>query len=347
MAELELLDNLSKDRDRVVTQILKLARPVGKQLLHEIWMGKKENTDIEWSSEARALLTCLANLGRLMRWIAQSYFTDDDLEHLRNDPRTKWFEGSASAHMYQTAEAYCLRHWKDFILQKPVSHITLAYDGVRLGKERINTEEDFSTASAKYIADQQHDFQVHIREKKHRSFLQLLNSCNIEPIATGGLDAALDFHGNSGSAALWHMFEGNQEARVVLLSHMQENKDECKAVTFLKLCEMARLRKLRPYMGTLKTIAHAQLLLATDVGKPITFALWLSTDSPDHVMVGYANWERCIPATTLQGFFAEASDKAFMASFLLENSNVGNYPARALESSRSSVYDDLLSLQTF
>ena len=101
-------------------------------------MGKKHDAANEFGTEAQALLTCLANLGRLMRWIAQSYFKADVLEQIKDDPRTKWFECSAMAHMYQTAEAYCLRQWKDFILQKPVKHITLAFDGVRLDKERID-----------------------------------------------------------------------------------------------------------------------------------------------------------------------------------------------------------------
>ena len=127
---------------------------------------------------------------------------------------------------------------------------------------------------------------------------------------------------------------------------MHENRHDRKAITFMKLCEIARLLKFRAYIGSPEKVTHAQLLLATDGGKPITFALWLSTESPDHVMVAYANWVRCVPATML-GFFAEANDKAFMASFFLENTNVTNYPARTLESSRSSVYDDLLALQTF
>ena len=96
----------------------------------------------------------------------------------------------------------------------------------------------------------------------------------------------------------------------------------------------------------LSTINYSQLLLASDKGRPITFALWPSKHVAHHVMVAHDNWKRCIHSTMLQGFFAQATDKTFMISYILENRAYENYPTRPWENTRSTTYDELLNLQT-
>ena len=68
--ELSSLDRSATDRHQIITKILGQPQAIGKQVLLEAWMGKEDTSGINWSPEATALLTTLANVGRLTRWIA-------------------------------------------------------------------------------------------------------------------------------------------------------------------------------------------------------------------------------------------------------------------------------------
>ena len=195
---------------------------MGKQIFLHAWVGKKDESGIQWTPEADALLANLSNLGRLMRWIACCYFSSEDLELLKSDPRVKWVEGSACAHMWQCVESYCMHHWKDYVLQKPVAHASLCYDGIRLNRARVNAEESFMQASSAYMAAQRFGFQVHIREKTHCSFYDKISSCEHQAITVDTEDLLLCKPGNGIPAALWHILGGNKIAQCHILSTLRQ-----------------------------------------------------------------------------------------------------------------------------
>ena len=114
----------------------------------------------------------------------------------------------------RTHVAYCLRHWKEFVLQKTTSHVSLADGGMRIDKERVAADDDFMMASARYIQAQTHGIQVRIREKKHFTLFDLLQACDSAPhLAHTDLRAVMCIPGNGILAALWHLMRKESEAR--------------------------------------------------------------------------------------------------------------------------------------
>ena len=91
-------------------------------------------------------------------------------------------------------------------------------------------------------------------------------------------------------------------------------------------------------------LTNSKCCLIYSVNRPNTFALWPSEESADHINVAHQDWTRCIPSVVLSGMLATATDRLFMASFLVEHPSITHYPVRFAESTRSSVYDDLLNL---
>ena len=69
-AELKLLENLAQNRHDIIKNTLEQPQPIGKQVLLEVWMGKRDTSGINWSPAAKDLLDPLTNLGRITRWIA-------------------------------------------------------------------------------------------------------------------------------------------------------------------------------------------------------------------------------------------------------------------------------------
>ena len=71
--------------------VLKMPPELGKQLLLETFFGKKVSNIDQWRDEAKAFLLSVESLGRLMRWVANEYFSDKELEALEADPKVKLF----------------------------------------------------------------------------------------------------------------------------------------------------------------------------------------------------------------------------------------------------------------
>ena len=71
--------------------VLKMPPELGKQLLLETFFGKKVSNIDQWRDEAKAFLLSVESLGRLMRWVANEYFSDKELEVLEADPKVKLF----------------------------------------------------------------------------------------------------------------------------------------------------------------------------------------------------------------------------------------------------------------
>ena len=55
----------------------------------------------------------------------------------------RWVDASLQAHMLQGIESFVLGHWRDYVLTRKVTHVSLAYDGMRIDKERFLAEENF------------------------------------------------------------------------------------------------------------------------------------------------------------------------------------------------------------
>ena len=54
--------------------------------------------------------------------------------------------------MLQGIESFVLGHWRDYVLARKVTHVSLAYDGMRIDKERFLAEENFCEGRPKFNA---------------------------------------------------------------------------------------------------------------------------------------------------------------------------------------------------
>ena len=52
--------------------------------------------------------------------------------------------------MLQGIESFVLGHWRDYVLGRKVTHVSLAYDGMRIDKERFLAEENFCAGRPKF-----------------------------------------------------------------------------------------------------------------------------------------------------------------------------------------------------
>ena len=95
--ELHLVDSLAANRDDIVNDVLQLSLGVGKKCYLKPSMGKKEAVRGPMAQQTATLIKQVETLGRLMRWIAISYFSADELQILRSDHQVRWVEAIAHA----------------------------------------------------------------------------------------------------------------------------------------------------------------------------------------------------------------------------------------------------------
>ncbi len=111
----------------------------------------------------------------MLRWLSCSSIPEAYAAISETDKQ--WAEASTFAVWWQRAEDYILRSWQMWVLQRPVKHLSLHFDGLRLDRARVQSShgsvEDFNLAAASQIAEDT-GFRVAIAEKKHRTFLDLL-----------------------------------------------------------------------------------------------------------------------------------------------------------------------------
>ena len=115
------------------------------------------------------------------KWVAAGVMPEE-YKTLQQDEKKKNPEASLLSHLYFACEDFLLTHWLDFLqtTMKP-RHVSLHFDGVRIASMPGLNVEDLCRQCEKHI-QKSTGFDVHIREKKHRSILQLLreNAANVE-----------------------------------------------------------------------------------------------------------------------------------------------------------------------
>ena len=192
--EMELLEVIVSDREGCC-EILDASSSVGKDLIIKGLAGQKivavENdheeadaADLHFRSSASSFMKVLQRLSRFLRWVAMSCLDSKTIEVLKNDTDVKWLDGSAFAHFWQMAESYILNHWCDYARGAKFSHLSKAFDGMRISKSRVlhcladldeeENKQHFIMSSVEYIAQLPVGFQVAIIEKEHLDFAKIL-----------------------------------------------------------------------------------------------------------------------------------------------------------------------------
>lgn len=108
---------------------------------------------------------------------------------------------SILAHLYQAAEDYILSEWVVFLQTLKPTHVSLHFDGVRVALPHDMDTQELCDLSQKHI-EMKTGFQVHIREKRHRSVLQLIKNSSEQAPAMGTGESLLEKDGNCIPAAI-------------------------------------------------------------------------------------------------------------------------------------------------
>ena len=137
--EISLFSQLAASRDNCISDTMQLDLSLGKEVLLECIGGKKPDTHING-------LDKVGRLSRMLRWLASSGLPDD-FNRLHGE-NCKWAFGSCFAIWWQRFENHLALQWVEFIIRRPIQHLSLHFDGVRVDLQSIfgashNKVEDF------------------------------------------------------------------------------------------------------------------------------------------------------------------------------------------------------------
>ena len=115
---------------------------------------------------------------------------------------------------------------------------------------------------------------------------------------------------------------------------------------YADLLNVFRTAELRCYIGALSKYDKPFLLYSSNGGCPITFAVWPTIESNEHVYLAFGCWRATISIQMMDMMLTSATDRSTMVSFLMVKSTPAEYPSRYLEYSRGDVYEGLLQLRS-
>ena len=169
-------DRCVSHRDQVIREELKTSREKGKQLLTAILYGGAIPDDLA----GNGFLICISKVSLYVRWLSMSLL-EDEFHRFRSPAVSKKNpDMSILAHLYQAAEDYILSEWVIFLQTLKPTHVSLHFDGVRVALPHDMDTQELCDFSQKHI-ETKTGFQVRIREKRHRSVLQLIKRTEIHP----------------------------------------------------------------------------------------------------------------------------------------------------------------------
>ena len=204
--EFDLLKRLATDRDEVIQKELPgMGREAAKRYVLETICGSR-SFDVDVAPFTRKL----QRVSRVLRWLACSALPDvyerfcGEVGQGIGEKKEGWPEGQTFAIFYQRAEDYVLRQWQAWLLEKPVKHLSLHFDGVRINKDAVPDNcasvADFAAEASAHIAAET-GFVVKIREKTHATIAEALASRGVWRPAAAPSDLLKP--GNSILLALW------------------------------------------------------------------------------------------------------------------------------------------------
>lgn len=190
-------------------------KPSGKKLLQKVIHGGQPPADLA----AHSLLKTLSRLSMLLRWLAIDCLPRE-FEHL-TEQKDKWAESAILAVFWQRAEDFILQAWGEWIVQQPIAHLSLHFDGVRIDRsclEQLGTSvADFNKQAEDAIAVAT-GFSVCIVEKLHQTFAQLLRQHEHADCLLPEAARDLITRGNCIPLAVWHLLTDKRNAVVDLVT---------------------------------------------------------------------------------------------------------------------------------
>ena len=168
------LDACVSDRDSVCRDTLKVSVAEGKQTLVSILYGAAPPE----KPEDPTFIANVQKLSLYMRWLAVMLLPEEFEAFKSNGKKNP--DASTLAHLYMALEDVILTHWCEYVMsQHHPQHLSLHYDGIRVSLGRNMSVTDLCVESEEYIKSKT-GFEVHIREKKHLTVLELLKQSTVK-----------------------------------------------------------------------------------------------------------------------------------------------------------------------
>ena len=190
----------------------------GKKVLTKVLYGGAPPPSLQENS----FLQQLAKVSLYLRWLAVTLLPDE-YDTVKNDQSKKNPEASLLSYLYMSFEDLILSVWSEFIHSKNPGHMSLHFDGVRVSRIPGWTVDDLCAACEAHILTST-GFKVAIREKRHRTVLQLLEMAGYDSQELGF--EASDTLRNSGNcipAAIAALTGTAADVRTLLAQDSEEN----------------------------------------------------------------------------------------------------------------------------
>ena len=184
-AVMETMASCAKNRSTVCREKLKLSVEKGKKVLHTVLFGGQ----IPVQLRGNVFMQQLQQASIYLRWAACSLMRDVysavvDLPDKSNP------QASTLHYLYACVEDYILETWTDCLTPYRPAHLSLHFDGVRVGGFTSQVEVSELCQEAMRAIKEKTGFQVNIIEKQRYLFRQLCRTpaeSVEEPMANGDL----------------------------------------------------------------------------------------------------------------------------------------------------------------
>ena len=329
----ETLESCAKDRSGICQNKLKLSVEKGKKILHAVLFGGQ----IPVSLRGNVFLQQLQQASIYLRWMACSLMREVYKAVVtlpdKNNP-----QASTLHYLYACAEDYILEAWTDCIIRHQPGHLSLHFDGVRVGRLSSEVEVSQLCQEAKEAIKEKTGFEVNIIEKHHYLFRQLCRT-PAESVEQPMTDEDLHKHGNCIPLAIARLMpEKISDIKKLLQENNHKNKEAAQRGS---RCYSSVLR----YLSIAVTAEHE--LNIEDKGR---YLLHTEHDGNPHCLACQVDdnclvtvWDGVYKTTMLLDQLLSCRDKAMDASTLVTFKLIGSLGAAEAGEAKSPA-DALLGL---
>jgi hypothetical protein len=253
-----------QEREQICENDLRLGKEARKHILNMVLNG----SGLPVGFTDNAFLKQLQTASRYLRWLACSLLPSV-YESCKLNPQKTFPEASTFTYMWTAVEDTILASWVQFLLQHPVKHLSLHYDGVRVQGDFGCDVEALCTRCSEHIAAST-GFVVVIREKKHYTFEEMLRAKAVERESVSNMPDIYKGPGSCIPSALWCLAGDTQQIRDRLsdMSHPDNvvaQRRRCR--NYRTVCSLTG-RQLTPDLGLCLEEPGDYLLHAEGNGDP-------------------------------------------------------------------------------
>ena len=303
-----IMKRCAQERQAVCKQELNTSVRQGKQILHEVLFGGNASGHLP----GNVFLQKLQKASIYLRWLACSLLPDvyETVLGMSDKPNP---EASTLFYLYAAAEDYILEAWEACALQHKPAHLSLHFDGIRLGGLESTIAADALCKEAMCAIRDKTQFEVNILEKRHLFFRELCRTP--AESSEDAIDDVLLAHGNCIPLALARLLPGMKDAIIKSLAKPGQKNSEASQCG--SRCYRSVLDELQLHAeATLKMNVEDQGLYLLHVehdGNPHCLACKVRENNLVEMWDG--NYKTRMLLSELQDFAREAIDASSLVTF--------------------------------